>query len=146
MVYKAEGGRRPARRLHRRFVMSDDNQVTELTELTDLITSSNGARILKRDNVLIKAVYNATALETKIFLRALYDAQQTNLFTFDYSTKEIAEIIGLPVNSHVYEALHSATKNMVSNTIYIWDGRKNPLRHLRSSPTADMMEGYSPYS
>ena len=105
--------------------MSDDNhQVTELTELTDLITSSNGARILKRDNVLIKAVYNATALETKIFLRALYDAQQTNLFTFDYSTKEIAEIIGLPVNGHIYEALHSATKNMVSNTIYIWDGRK----------------------
>ena len=64
--------------------MIDDNQVTELTELTDLITSSNGARILKRDNVLIKAVYNATALETKIFLRALYDAQQTSRFEFNY--------------------------------------------------------------
>lgn len=104
--------------------MSDDNQVTELTELTDLITSSNGARILKRDNVLIKAVYNATALETKIFLRALYDAQQTSRFEFNYSTKEIAEIIGNSVDEHIYAALHKATNNMVSNTIYIWDGRK----------------------
>lgn len=79
---------------------------------------------LRRNNVLIRARYKATALETKILFLTMYRCQQNQTRRVSFTTFDLKVLLRLEDrNTYTYSLLKSVASNLIDHKFYIEEGK-----------------------